>query len=51
MANLFTYGSLMFEDVIYKLTKRNDYIHLKATLHGYIRKSVKNEVYPGIKKS
>ena len=47
MTHLFTYGSLMFEDVWNRLVKGN-YLSQKATLQGYARRSVKEEVYPVI---
>jgi hypothetical protein len=48
MTNLFTYGSLMFPEVIYKLTTRQDYPQAKGTLQNYTRRRVKARVYPGI---
>ncbi len=48
MSNLFTYGSLMFKEVIYALTSKKDYESSKGTLIGYARRHVKNKVYPGI---
>ena len=47
MTHLFTYGSLMFENVWNRLVKGN-YLSQKATLQGYARRSVKEEVYPVI---
>ncbi|AOO66707.1 gamma-glutamylcyclotransferase family protein [Sulfurospirillum halorespirans] len=47
MTHLFTYGSLMFEDVWNRLVKGN-YLSQKATLQGYARRSVKDDVYPVI---
>ncbi|AHJ14448.1 gamma-glutamylcyclotransferase family protein [Sulfurospirillum multivorans] len=47
MTHLFTYGSLMFEDVWNRLVKGN-YLSQKATLSGYARRSVKDDVYPVI---
>lgn len=47
MAHLFTYGSLMFEQVWDKLVKGN-YLSQKATLNGYTRRSVKEDEYPVI---
>lgn len=51
MANLFTYGSLMFKEVIYQLTTKQDYESKKAVLKGYARRTVKENVYPGIYKA
>lgn len=48
MTNLFTYGSLMFPEVIYKLTTRQDYPQAKATLPNFTRRRVNARVYPGI---
>ena len=48
MTNLFTYGSLMFPEVIYKLTTRQEYPNAKATLLHFTRRRVKARVYPGI---
>ncbi|MDD3342319.1 MAG: gamma-glutamylcyclotransferase [Sulfurospirillaceae bacterium] len=47
MANLLTYGSLMFNDVWEKLVK-GEYHSRKATLNGYARRCVLNDVYPVI---
>ena len=47
MTHLFTYGSLMFEDVWNRLVKGN-YLSQKATLNGYARRAVKEDVYPVI---
>ena len=47
MTHLFTYGSLMFEDVWNRLVKGN-YLSQKATLRGYARRSVKGDEYPVI---
>ena len=47
MTHLFTYGSLMFEDVWNRLVKGN-YLAQKAILHGYARRCVKDDVYPVI---
>ena len=47
MTHLFTYGSLMFEDVWNRLVRGN-YLSQKATLMGYARRSVKNDEYPVI---
>ena len=48
MTNHFTYGSLMFPEVIYKLTTRQDYSKAKGTLQNFARRRVKARVYPGI---
>lgn len=48
MTNLFTYGSLMFKEVIYALTSVKDYQNSSATLQGFKRNHVKGKVYPGI---
>lgn len=47
MTHLFTYGSLMFEDVWNRLVRGN-YLSQQATLMGYARRSVKNDEYPVI---
>jgi len=47
MTHLFTYGSLMFEQVWDKLVQGH-YLSQKATLNGYARRSVKEEKYPVI---
>jgi gamma-glutamylcyclotransferase (GGCT)/AIG2-like uncharacterized protein YtfP len=48
MTNLFTYGSLMFKEVIYALTTIKDYRSSKAVLRGFSRYHVQGKVYPGI---
>lgn len=48
MTNVFTYGSLMFREVIYALTSTKDYKNSRAILRGYSRYQVKGKVYPGI---
>lgn len=48
MTNLFTYGSLMFPEVIYKLTIHQNYPQIKGALQNYTRRRVKARVYPGI---
>lgn len=48
MTNVFTYGSLMFREVIYALTSIKDYKNARAILRGYSRYQVKGKVYPGI---
>ncbi|ATB70919.1 gamma-glutamylcyclotransferase [Sulfurospirillum diekertiae] len=50
MAHLFTYGSLMFEDVWNRLIKGN-YLSQQASLAGYARRSVKGDEYPVIFKA
>ena len=45
MPHLFTYGSLMFEQVFSKLIA-HEYQKSTATLRGFIRKAVVNERYP-----
>lgn len=47
MAHLFTYGSLMFEDVWNRLV-RGHYLSQQATLHGFARRSIKQDEYPVI---
>ena len=49
--NVFTYGSLMFPEVINALLHRNDYQSCAASLTGYTRLKVKDAVYPGLVKS
>lgn len=48
MKHLFTYGSLMFEQVWHSVVKGN-YQRGSATLHGYQRLAVRGEDYPVIK--
>ncbi len=48
--NLFTYGSLMFEEVWSQLA-RGDYVKRPARLHGFVRKQVRDDVYPVIVKA
>jgi len=43
--NLFTYGSLMFDAVWSRLVSR-PYESSPASLSGYVRKCVKNDLYP-----
>jgi len=45
MAHIFTYGSLMFEEVWSRLVK-GVYTRAPALLEGYTRRCVKNEEYP-----
>ena len=47
MVNVFTYGSLMFEEVWSRLIS-SDYKKASATLHGFIRTAVIDETYPVI---
>lgn len=47
LTNVFTYGSLMYPEVICKLVK-NTYPSEKALLRGFERRHVKNAVYPGV---
>ena len=49
MHNVFTYGSLMFEDVWQKVV-RGKYAKLDGVLSGYNRRAVKNEEYPALVK-
>lgn len=49
MQNVFAYGSLMFPEVMFKVTK-GQYQSAKAVLRNYTRKQVKNQVYPGLTK-
>ena len=46
--NAFTYGTLMFPEVIGSLTSGKIYETKAAVLKGYARKHVKDRVYPGI---
>ncbi len=48
LKNVFTYGSLMYPEVIYKLMKKHDYAHEPVLLRGYARRHVKNRAYPGL---
>lgn len=45
--NLFTYGSLMFDEVWSQLV-RGDYVKRSARLHGFTRRRVHDDVYPVI---
>ena len=47
MAHIFTYGSLMFEEVWNQLVS-GKYSHAPALLEGYARRCVKQEEYPVI---
>lgn len=47
MAHIFTYGSLMFEDVWNQLVSEK-YSYAPALLEGYARRCVKQEEYPVI---
>lgn len=46
--NAFTYGTLMFPEVIGNLTHGKIYEKKNATLKAYGRRHVKDKVYPGI---
>lgn len=48
--NLFTYGSLMFDEVWSHLV-RGDYVKRPARLHGFTRRRVQGDVYPVIVRS
>jgi len=48
--NLFTYGSLMFQEVWSQLV-RGDYLSRPARLHGFTRRRVHGDVYPVIFRS
>jgi gamma-glutamylcyclotransferase (GGCT)/AIG2-like uncharacterized protein YtfP len=48
--HLFTYGSLMFEEVWSQLV-RGDYVKRPARLHGFTRRRVHDDVYPVIFRS
>ncbi|MCX5753855.1 MAG: gamma-glutamylcyclotransferase, partial [Candidatus Krumholzibacteria bacterium] len=48
--NLFTYGSLMFDEVWSRLV-RGDYLQRPGRLHGFTRRQVCDDVYPVIFKS
>ena len=45
--NVFTYGSLMFPRIMEALVMKS-YPQTHATLYNYMRKAVKNAIYPGI---
>ena len=45
MPNIFTYGSLMFDQVWSRVVE-GDYARDEAILQGYDRKGARNEVYP-----
>lgn len=46
--NVFTYGSLMYPEVIYNLVQKKDYVSMEATLREHTRRQVKAKVYPGL---
>jgi gamma-glutamylcyclotransferase (GGCT)/AIG2-like uncharacterized protein YtfP len=45
--NIFVYGTLMYREVWGKVVK-GDYINCAATINGYERFAIKNEVYPAV---
>ena len=47
MTNLFTYGTLMYQDVMYDLSSEK-YPFKKATLKGYQRQRLVHRAYPGL---
>ena len=47
-SNIFVYGTLMFASVWQRLVQGN-YSQLPAVLHGYSRRQIHGEIYPGIK--
>lgn len=48
MNNLFAYGTLMCEDIMREVAGCSP-AHAPGTLHGYRRKAVRGEAYPGIR--
>ena len=50
LTNIFTYGTLMYPEVMYGLVKKKDYHSEPALLTNYSRKHVKGRTYPGLKK-
>lgn len=48
--NLFTYGSLMFEEVWLQLVRR-DCVRRPARLYGFTRRQVRGDVYPVVFRS
>ena len=46
--NAFTYGSLMFPEVIWNLITDTKYEKVNVTLKGYGRRGLKERVYPGL---
>jgi gamma-glutamylcyclotransferase (GGCT)/AIG2-like uncharacterized protein YtfP len=48
--DLFTYGSLMFDEVWSRLV-RGDYVRRPARLHGFTRRRIRDDVYPVIFRS
>lgn len=48
LTNVFTYGSLMYPEVMYGLVKQTNYKTQTAVLKDYARYHVKHAVYPGI---
>lgn len=51
MTNVFTYGTLMFKEVMFNLVKCKDYKSEPAILEDYSLRGVKNKIYPGIVQS
>ena len=48
--NIFTYGTLMYPEVMYRLVQKKDYKSGPALLKGYNRLQVKGATYPGLVK-
>lgn len=48
--NIFTYGSLMYPEVMYRIVEGQDYKTEPALLKGYSRLQVRGAVYPGLTK-
>jgi cation transport regulator ChaC len=48
MADVFTYGSLMYPEVFHALVP-NHYESTRARLKDHVRREVSGEVYPGLK--
>jgi hypothetical protein len=46
--NIFTYGSLMYPEVMYNLVKGQNYKTEPVLLRNYSRRHVKGKTYPGI---
>jgi cation transport regulator ChaC len=48
LINIFTYGSLMYPEVMYNLVKKPNYLTEPVILNNYSRRQVKAKTYPGI---
>jgi hypothetical protein len=48
MINIFTYGTLMFPEVMYTLISNQQLLSCRAVLRDFTRRQVKGQTYPGI---